>query len=338
MNVPQKHTVKGNQTYNYMLFDSVWNFNAFVDLEMEGLASRNKEAWKGVNIGTQVHIDKKSDWYGTPIPRNLDELNEHKTFLGMHLLKTIQPKIKDQLAQYMNYLENKVMPKPKVVYNDRGLGVFSFDRAAMALYKQHRVNTQTNINTVISQLNVELGNYSHSTAVKSVYAYFENKQNSYPAIQIYLMSGGNAGVEGDQMLYVGLACSELVEFLESRGVAVEVNVLLGSYYDDQATIGVIRVKRFQDRLDKNQLLLMTSDPRYFRYRGFKSLIALSNHFGLIIPSGLGSLTKDLGSDFVKTINSKGFVFEQSYSLESAVKEVTQIIETYNKNLKNEKAA
>ncbi len=338
MKIPQKHIAKGNTKYNYMLFDSVWNFNAFVDMEMQGLSVKNKERWMSVNASTKNNLHNQTAWYGTPTPKDIDELNEHRTFLGMQLLKTIQPKIKDQLVQYMDHLDNVVMPKPKVSYNDRGLGVFSFDRAAMALYKQHRVNTQTPVNTTISQLNVELGNFGNRTAVKNVYAYFENKETSYPSLQLYLMSGANADVQGNQMLYVGLACSELVEFLELRGVPVEVNVLLGTSHSGQASIGVIRIKRFQDKLDKNQLLLMTSDPRYFRYRGFKALIALSNHFGLTIPKGLGSLTKGLGYDFVNTINAKGFVFEQSYSLESAVKEVSNIIETYNQNLKDGKAA
>ena len=94
----------------------------------------------------------------------------------------------------------------------------------------------------------------------------------------------------------------------------------------------VRVKRFQDRLDKNQLLLISSDPRYFRYRGFKSLVALSNYFGLTIPSGLGSITAQMGTAFAKAINPKGFVFEQSYAMETAVREVTQIIDNYKNQL------
>ena len=83
---------------------------------------------------------------------------------------------------------------------------------------------------------------------------------------------------------------------------------------------------------------MSSDPRYFRFRGFKALIALSNHFGLTIPSGLGSLTESMGKEFVTVLGGDGFVFEQSYSLESAAKEVTRIVETYNQRMKDAKAA
>ena len=93
-------------------------------------------------------------------------------------------------------------------------------------------------------------------------------------------------------------------------------------------IAAVRVKRFQDRIDKNLLLLLSSDPRYFRYRGFKALIALSNYFGLDIPKGLGRLEKNMGNQFVRALDAKAFVFEQSYSLDHAAREVKRIIETY----------
>jgi len=114
------------------------------------------------------------------------------------------------------------------------------------------------------------------------------------------------------------------------------NVLLGTAHSDQISMGIIKVKRFEDRLDKNQLLLLSSDPRYFRYRGFKALIALTNYFGLTIPTSLGRISEDMGKGFVTAQQGKGFVFEQSYSLESAAKEVRTIIENYKKKVANGK--
>ena len=281
---------------------------------------------------TSQNLNSGTDWYGTPTPKDVKELEEHRTFLGMKLAQKIQPQIKEKLATYLDYLQDSVLPKPKMAYNDRGLGVFSFERAAMAMYKDFPVNTQTPVSTAVSQMNIELRNHQISTSVKSVYAYFQDKQMSYPSMQLYIMAGANANVKGDQLLYVGLACAELVDFLELRGISVEVNVLLGTSFSNQVAMACVRVKRFQDRLDKNQLLLVSSDPRYFRYRGFKSLVALSNYFGLTIPSGLGSITAQMGTAFAKAINPKGFVFEQSYAMETAVREVTQIIENYKTQL------
>ncbi|MBW4971275.1 hypothetical protein KZY98_12455 [Croceibacter atlanticus] len=333
MNRPQKHSAESTLgKYNYLLFDSVFAFNAFVDHEIQQLSSSNTSRWNNVVSSTSSNLKSGTDWYGTPTPKNVKELEEHRTFLGMKLAQKIQPQIKDKLATYLDYLQDSVLPKPKMAYNDRGLGVFSFERAAMAMYKDFPVNTQTPVTTAVSQMNIELRNHQISTSVKSVYAYFQDKQMSYPSMQLYIMAGANANVQGDQLLYVGLACAELVEFLELRGISVEVNVLLGTSFSNQVTMACVRVKRFQDRLDKNQLLLISSDPRYFRYRGFKSLVALSNYFGLTIPSGLGSITAQMGTAFAKAINPKGFVFEQSYAMETAVKEVTQIIENYKNQL------
>lgn len=333
MSRPQKHIARSNSgKYNYLLFDSVFAFNAFVDHEIQQLSSSNASRWNNVVQSTSQNLNSGTDWYGTPTPKDVKELEEHRTFLGMKLAQKIQPQIKDKLATYLDYLQDSVLPKPKMAYNDRGLGVFSFERAAMAMYKDFPVDTQTPVNTAVSQMNIELRNHQISTSVKSVYAYFQDKQMSYPSMQLYIMAGANANVKGDQLLYVGLACAELVDFLELRSISVEVNVLLGTSFSNQVAMACVRVKRFQDRLDKNQLLLISSDPRYFRYRGFKSLVALSNYFGLTIPSGLGSITAQMGTAFAKAINPKGFVFEQSYAMETAVREVTQIIDNYKNQL------
>jgi len=330
---PKQHTATSpDGKYNYLFFDSVFAFNAFVDDEIRNLSSANQSRWDFIEESTDSQLQSGTDWYGTPTPKDVKELNEHRTFLGMSLVAKIQPKIKDKLTHYLQYLNDSVLPKPKMAYNDRGLGVFSFERAAMGMYKQFSVNTLTPLNTSVSQMNIELRNKKVQTSVKSVYAYFKDKQMSYPSLQLYIMAGANAHVKGNDLLYVGLACTELVEFMELRGVSVEVNVMLGTFFKDQVTMGCVRVKRFQDKLDKNQLLLMSSDPRYFRFRGFKSLVAMSNYFGLTIPSGLGTISASMGSAFTKAINPKGFVFEQSYSMDSAVKEVSQIIINYKKQL------
>ena len=337
MTVTKIHTKKQERrTTYYSYFDSVQVFNDFVDRQTATLNTHNREILKRMNEATASAINAGSLWYGSPSPKDVSELNEHRYFLGMELLKKIQPKIKDKLGQYIKLMDSQILSKPKVAYNDRGLGVFSFDRAAMGLYRLQPTGSKKPIENTINQLHIELDIANKTTAVKSVFAYFKDRKSSYPALSLYLMSGGNARIKGDELLYVGLACAELVEFMEIRGVAVEVNTLLGTSFNDNLAMSVIRIKRFQDRLDKNQLLLMTSDPRYFRYRGFKALIALSDYFGLNIPDGLGSLQANMGKDFVTAIREKQdryAVFEQSYSMDTAVNEVTQIITNYTQQIK-----
>ena len=333
MNIPKRHTLTTDEgKYNYLLFDSIVAFNEFVDFEATQLRAINQRRWDSVIKSSENIITKKSDWLGSPAPKSILELEEHRSFLGMPLVKEIQPKIKDKLSEYLRHIDTTVLPKPKIAYNDRGLGVFSFERAAMGLYKSFPLNTQTTIDTSVSQMNIELRNYNIQTSVKSVYAYFKDRNTSYPSLQLYILAGANSNVKGNDLLYVGLACSELVEFMELRGISVEVNVLIGTTFSEQTCFSVVRVKRFQDKLDKNQLLLISSDPRYFRYRGFKALIAMSNYFGLNIPAGLGSMSKIMGRTFVSALNFKSFVFEQSYSMRTAVAEVSKIITNYKDRL------
>ncbi|EDP96514.1 hypothetical protein KAOT1_03857 [Kordia algicida OT-1] len=337
MKIPKKHTLIHNeQKYNYLQFDSVFTFNEFVDHKASYLSDHNQSIWKDVMDNASNRILEKKDWFGSPIPKSLAELESHTSFLGMHLLKEIQPKIQDKLSAYLEYLAQSELPKPKIAYNDRGLGVFSFDRAAMGMFKIHTINRSTPIEENISKLNIELGRKQIQTSVKSVYAYFKDKQNSYPSLELYIMAGANSTVKGNNLLFVGLSCALLVTFMEERGISVEVNVLIGSHFRGQTTLGQIRVKRFQDKLDTNQLLLISSDPRYFRYRGFKALITMADHFGYKMPEGLGRLTSSLGNNFVSAINQRGFVFEQSYAMDKAVREVATIITTYKKRLDEKK--
>ncbi|MDW3191944.1 MAG: hypothetical protein R8G66_06255 [Cytophagales bacterium] len=342
MTFPKKNSLVVNEVkYNYLVFDGLGQFNDFIDQASRSLSGHNAEVLKNVNAGTKTKIESGEGWYGHPVPANIDELDHHNSFLGMYLLKEVKPKIDSYLSDYLRYLDSHVMPKPKVSYNDRGLGMFSFDRVAMGLYSSGKIELGSPIERTAAQINIELGRNNIRTRIKKVYVYFEHKDKTFPSISLYLMAGANANVEGSDLLYVGLACAELVEFLELRGVAVEVNVLLGTAFRNQVCLASVKIKRFQDKIDKNILLLLSSDPRYFRYRGFKALIALSNHFGYKIPHGLGRLEESMGEKFVSALNAEmntnSFVFEQSYSLDSTAQEVKRIIEQYKKRLEDAKS-
>ncbi len=335
MNTPVKHTIPLNSgTAHYITFDSVLDFHGFVDTEIKQLKTDNFEVLKNMHTNAVNTINAHSDWYGAPIPKSIKDVEHHNHFLGMHLIQKIQPKIKKQLKRYLKLAEDHILSKPKLDYNDKGLGVFSFDRAAMGLFRLQPTAAHTNMQKNISQMKIELDRDNKTTTIKKVYAQIKDRSSSFPSLQLYITAGANANIKGDRLLYIGLACAELVEFMELRGIAVEVNIIFGTFFSGYYLMGIVRLKRFEDRLDKNQLLLISSDPRYFRYRGFKSLIALSNYFELTIPSDLGSGKKNVGKDFINALDLGGVVFEQSYDIDSAVREVTEIITTYTQKLKN----
>ncbi len=319
---------------NYVQFDHVSDFNRFVD--SESLSYANKHSWKNWMLKVSLMLTEEVDWFGQPQPKDVQTLEDHRRFLGMNLLNELRPKIKQHLKKYLDALNDNTLPKPTVDYNERGLGMFSFDRATLGLVKNIPVNLSTPLSTAKSQLAIETNQTVFETKVKKVYAYFKNKAVKLPSIKLYLLAGGNANVNGTEMLYVGLACAELVQFLEARGVPVEVNVIIGNAFDNSINMAIVRIKAFDQNLDVNQLLLMSSDPRYFRYRGFKSLIALANYFNLTIPSGFGRSDPGMAKQFTNHIDFNAYTFEQSYSLEAAAKEVVRIVEAYKKRKTDER--
>ncbi len=318
----------GGKTFHYLKFPSVNHFSAFVKKQFTLLNDSNRRVWQYTLRHAKSRIENGSDWYGTPPPKDIQELEEHRSFLGMHLLKEVKGKFDQHFKSYLKHLEENVMPQKRLAYNDRGLGIFSFDRAAMGLFKAPRIDLSTPISQIASQLKVELNLGDVQTRSKKVFTHFENRDNSLPSLRLYIGAGANAHVEGDSLLYIGMACRELAHFMENRGVPVEINVLMGTYFSDQIVSSVIKIKGFDQSLNTNSLLLLCSDPRYFRYQGFKALIALVNHFHLNIPNGLGQITPQMHTEFKTQIDEDGFVFEQSYSLEAAAKEVSRIIEEY----------
>jgi hypothetical protein len=328
----QYSSAAGAPDYHYITFDSVLAFHHFVDHQSTQLQQANYNRYLQMQQNTEFKIQRQSQWYGTPIPEGIEVLNSHTHFLGMYLAKKVQQQIKKQLHRYLQLTTPRMLPKPKLAHNSKGLGIFSFDRAVMGMYRVQPTAKDTPIQRITSQMKIALDTGNKATTIKDVFTHFKDRKASYPSLSLYIMAGANADVAGDGLLYVGLACAALVDYMELRGVAVEVNVLIGTAFEHRQHMAVVRVKRFQDRLDKNQLLLISSDPRYFRYKGFKALIALANYFGRIIPEGLGRIDPHIGKDFVaRTDTSNSYaVFEQSYSIEDAVAEITRIITTYTK--------
>ena len=326
---PKKHLIQG---YNYVFFDSVKQFDGFVDHEMTKLNAHNDQIWKEVLVRAENRIISGSDWYGTPIPKSISELKNHDTFLAMHLLDKLRPKIQQHLHKFLSQLNVQETLPPELAYNDKSLGIFSFDRAAMGLYHAIPINLNSPVDQINSQLHIALNKSRIQTSVKNVYAYFKEQPTQYPSLTLYLQAGGNQNIKGNDLLYVGLACAELVSYLEARQVPVSINVLIGSSVRNKVNIAIIKVKGFDSPLDLNQLLLLGSDPRYFRFRGFMGIISLSNYFNRNITKGLGIQKGNMAKNLIETLNIDAEVFEQSYSLQAASNEVLHIVNNFNQKI------
>lgn len=338
MAIPKIHTKKSVEGYtiHYSFYTSVTSFHAFVDQQISKIRPHNAKVFRGIHDWVSLQIKANSRMYGSPVPDNLEELNNHKAFKGMHLLKKIQPKITSKLHSFLGMVGSQTIAKPKLTFKDTNLGVFSFDRASLGLQYRFPIieSKESPLKQTIGKLKIALQVGNVRSSVKKVFADFEQKKGTYPALEIYVTAGGNAKIEGDALLYVGIACGELVDYMEARGIPVAVHVVIATSFSKQIITGIIQVKHFEDRLDKNQLLLLTSDPRYFRYRGFKALVSLGDYFGLDLPKGLGTYFEGMDQCITDTITGgRAISFGQSYSIEDSVKEVIRIIKSYKVNLK-----
>ncbi len=332
MSRPKKHRITFGDDYsgNYVEFASVGAFHDFVSAQESQLHSGNADVLSQQKWQANRRIEQGSLWYGTPIPTSSSDLEMHGQFLAIEKVAILKDKIRKKLASYMKLLQPQVITKPTLKPNDRGLGVFSFERAAMGLYRIQPTATHPPLEGLLTQLRIATDTGNKATSIRSTFLHFEDQTKNAPSLELYVLAGGNAHLKGDQLVWIGLASAVLTEFMQERNIAMQIHVVLGTYFENSFYGASIRIKSFTEVLDINQLLLLSSDPRYFRYRGFQALITLCDYFKVHIPQTLGANKEGIGKEFIAAINPKAILFENSYSLDSAVKEVTTIIINYSK--------
>ena len=320
-----------SRRFQYVQFTSPGDYHDFVQRQSQRLFTGNAKTLEYVIESTKMRIVQSSDWYGNPSPRAVRDLETHRYFGKMELLKVIAPKIQKELDRYTELVEDELLKRPTLTANSKGLGVFSFDRAMMGLYKIPLAKGASALEKYTHQLKIELGK-DKATTVKNTHLYFENKSSSKPTLTLTVLAGANAKTKGDALYYVGIAVALLTEYLESCHIAVAIDVLLGTSFGVHTIVSAIRVKRYEESLDSNQLLVLASDPRYFRFNGFKGLIALADYCGVNIPNGLGRIDDKITDAYLKYVPNT-LLFNQSYSIDRAVKEVSRILLEYTKKVK-----
>lgn len=311
---PQYKYIKGI-TLNYLTFDSQVEFDAFVKEETSKLNYENRKVWKAIKDGAIETLSKPSDWYGTPAPMSIRELEEHKEFQNPKLFQEVENEIRNSLSEFEKLELQNLLQVRKIAYNSLGFGIFSFDRAAMGLQK---IKTQSGKEKVI-------------TSVKDVYAYFQNKPMEQRSVKLYLVAGALAFTSGKDMLYTGVGAAVLADYLSHRNYSVEINIIIESL-DTQTRKGymnIIQVKKFEDTLDRNLIAVLSSDPKYYRYKGFKSIVAIYNRFGDNADSSLGGMVpKNLIEEVVQGENSRTItpiVFQQIFSLKEVKESIIGIV-------------
>jgi hypothetical protein len=255
---------------NLLFFDSRRSLEAFVE-EQKQSNGVNRERFSINDTRRQADFD--SDWYGTPVAKSFEDIKNHSNFLGRELYQSQKNKLSSMLRKSESLGQMQDVPSKKLKFNDLGLGVFCFPRAAVALRKHKRPDKTIKI----------------VSDVRDVYAYFPNVENSVKTISLYQFIGGNANVTANELQYCGIATMAISEYLIENGYDVEINLIIGSFSNSVVCSSCVKVKSVSDELNINDLMLLSSDPRWFRYKGFKNIIANFNYFGERIDSQLGRI-------------------------------------------------
>jgi hypothetical protein len=249
-----------------------------------------------------------------------------KEFQNPELLDNIYNEVSHELSPIVT---QKLKAK-KLKFNALGLGLFSFDRAAMTLYK-------TSENSTVEQDAIEIKTRIRTqtkirikTNTKDLFAYFPEVKKDMHAIEFFISADAAGDVTAEQMLYNGVSAVIMAELIIKAGIPLKINIVIGSALDKfrNSYLGcVVPVKNYNEPLDRNVVALLSSDPRFMRFDAFKGLICAFESFNLPTPAGLGFAmnaeqlkTVFENSDYVKKLPSAhryyfGGTFSQSQALE-----------------------
>lgn len=260
-------------------------------------------------------IAEDDNWFGTGT--SYRELKEGiTTYKDPELIQ----KLMSQVQEGISTNNTDRIQSRKVRYNASGMGVFSFDRAAMGLYriqefystKYQRVVDSKEVrqlgddNFILIKDGSEVvqrqetrpdGNPKVRTSSKYIFAYFPKVKSEKRAVEIFISCGGHAKLTASEFLYSGISAIIIAQMLEKARIKTKINVVVGTSPDQhhrEAYACVVPIKNYDETLDINQIALLSSDPRFYRYDGFKGVISIYDHFGSVAPASMGTGFKEPG--------------------------------------------
>jgi hypothetical protein len=232
-----------------------------------------------------------------------------------------KPELLDQVRkQVSNALPTELLStiqKKKTRFNDRGLGVFSFDKASGGMFLAYDYYDQgTGAKVDGNYVANKEGKYFHTetnrpleqkvrigenglpvvkSSIKKSYVDFEKKNVMQNAVEIFVNVSVSADTEVDDFVYNGMSALILAEFLLQKGFKVKINALytLKHHETQEFYHHILPSKGWADTLDLQALAYISSDPRFYRYEVFKAVVAGYDVKKTKAPeSGLGSIIRD----------------------------------------------
>lgn len=312
-------------------FENLLQYRDWIDLNMKRLSAGNDRLAKDFSRESINRKIRSPGWFGKNV--SYEELVAGITqYKNPSLIEQVYNKVSDRIS----ILSTSEIKSRKIKYNPFGLGVFSYDRAAMGMYRLKEYYCSALAATVDeSQIISKDGGYllaegglpvirrweQHAdgrpkirTSSKNVFAYYPRVNKEKQAVELFFCTGGHAGISAGQFLYSGICGIIIAEMLEKAKVPVRITIAIGSSpdrFERSAYCSLIPVKNYDEPLDVNLLATLTSDPRFFRYEGFKGIISGYNDFNASCPYDLGQGFSP--ANLKKTIEQSSYQGHAKYS-------------------------
>jgi hypothetical protein len=343
-------------------FNNLLDYHKWVNVSIGNISKKNRDLLAMFHKSTiDQYIRQNPNWFGegTSYSELVKGITQYK---DPQLIENIFNQINDKVS---TQTKDKIKAR-KVRFNPNGLGVFVFDRASMGMYRLKEfyspsLNQVVDEKLVISTKNgykllsdsshieeryeqKENGDPKIRTTSKNVYAYFPKKNKEKQAVELFISCGGHVGIKADQLLYSGISAIVVAQLLEMARIQTKISIVFGSSPDgfEQSVYAcLVPVKNYDETLDVNLLALLTSDPRFFRYEGFKGIIASYDYFNAKCPDSLGKgMTKNYLSQVIeksdyskqKALAPNRFYFGWTFSEQAAIEQINETIEEISKRI------
>lgn len=290
-------------------FKNLLDYQHWVNQRMKNISFLNrrhlKEFTKESVNGT---INDDPNWYGKDV--TFDQLAKGITeYRSPELIEKVFNSVNDKISTEIK----DTIKSRKIKFNPNGLGVFCFDRAAMGMfrlkeyysskhnkaYEKDKVQKSGKEYKLISDNSKVIERWEQKpdgtpkirTTNKNVYAFFPPTNKDRRAVELFIGCGGHGGVAAEEFLYSGMSAIIVAQLLERAKIQTKISIVIGTSPDDfqRSFYGcIVPVKNYDETLDINLIALLSSDPRFYRFEGFKGIVSTYDHFGAKLPADFGN--------------------------------------------------
>jgi len=300
----------GIKNVSCFLFDKLTDYNLFVTTLLERTTNANIKNIRDIKLLNRIPT---LDFHGT-INRN--ELRGFKDkFRSLDFIKQQvevfrSSKINDKILSFDN--------KKVLRFNDRDLGIFSFDLASAGIHKvkeyySHKLKKIVDPNEVetvqdgykfkyfyigkprheVEQRDklLENGLPKLRTSVKKVFIDIPKPKKTLPQIDIFINIAFSSYLKPDEIRWNALALIAIAEKLNATNISTRIWTVCGGEYDNSTAVyKIIKIKDFNEPLDINSLGILVADSRFLRYDLSKGRLALIDYIGggNLIDNSLGT--------------------------------------------------